>query len=66
MVEDGERCGDNDNQDDHDCPLCRGEMSDEFVEMIKSAASGSEGVTMTFEEFSEWLDGFVAILPRTD
>ncbi|WP_225011212.1 hypothetical protein [Novosphingobium percolationis] len=31
VMEGGERCGDNDHEDDHDCPLCRGEMSDEFV-----------------------------------
>jgi hypothetical protein len=44
-------------EDDHDdsCPICRGEMSDEFVERMQAAAA-QPGRTMTAEEFLAWLD----------
>lgn len=45
-------CG-NDHGDES-CPICRGEMSDEFVERMKAAAA-QPGRAMTVEEASEWL-----------
>lgn len=45
------RCG---GGEDQDCPICRGEMSFEFVEMIEQAAR-QQSQPMTKEEFLEWL-----------
>ncbi len=53
MVERVERC---DNEGHADCPICRGEMSDEFVERMQTAAA-QPGRSMTAEEFIAWLDG---------
>lgn len=38
---------------DDDCPLCRGDYSDEFVEMILSAKPMEK--RMTADEFVAWL-----------
>ena len=50
--------GEDDNHDDYDhdedCPLCRGDVSPEFVEMIKAAAEQT-GEPMTGDEFRAWL-----------
>ena len=44
-----------DDGTDEPCPICRGEMSDEFVERMQAAAA-QPGRTMTAEEFFAWLD----------
>ena len=54
VVEREERCG---NGHDDNCPICRGEMSDEFVAMIQQAAAAESGPSMSAEEFLAWLDG---------
>lgn len=52
MVERVERCDD----DGHaECPICRDEVADEFVERVMAAAA-QPGQVMTPEEFSVWLD----------
>ena len=50
--EDG--CGD--DHGDGECPICRGDVSDEFIARIEQAAS-QPGQIMTFDEFKAWLDG---------
>lgn len=57
VVEREERCGDG---HDDDCPICRGEMSDEFVAMIELAGAAEPGPSMTAEQFKAWLDGLDA------
>ena len=54
VIEHEGRCGD--GRED-DCPICRGEMSDEFVAMIQQAAAAEPGPSMSAEEFLAWLDG---------
>lgn len=49
---DEDRCG-----DDHgagSCPICRGDVSSDFVERIKAAAVHLGGC-MTIDEFKLWL-----------
>ena len=43
-----------DECDDHSCPICRGEVSDEFIAMIEQAAA-QPGQVMTFDEAKAWL-----------
>ncbi len=49
--------GEDDNHDDYDhdedCPLCRGEVSPEFVEMVKGAKA--VGPPMSADELKAWL-----------
>lgn len=45
---------------DHDhegveCPICRGEMSTDFIERIKAAGEAEPGPAKTAEEFLAWL-----------
>ena len=43
---------------DEPCPICRGEMSAEFIEWLGEVVAASEarpGRTMTAEEATEWL-----------
>ena len=47
-------CGD--DHRDGSCPICRGDVSDEFIARIEQAAS-QPGRSMTFDEFKAWLDG---------
>ncbi|WP_421853146.1 hypothetical protein [Novosphingobium sp.] len=48
----------NDNNDfdayDHNCPLCRGDYSEEWLAEIVAAAEGP-CITMTADEFAVWL-----------
>jgi RNA polymerase subunit RPABC4/transcription elongation factor Spt4 len=46
-----ERCTDHETEA---CSICRGEMSDEFVERMQIAAA-QPGKVMTADEFSTWL-----------
>lgn len=57
MIEHEERCEDVGGDDgmDEPCPICRGDVSDEFLAWVEQAAS-QPGKTMTPEEFSVWLD----------
>ncbi|MFC0687172.1 hypothetical protein [Novosphingobium clariflavum] len=48
-----ERCGD--GHDDRLCPICRGEMSEDFIEMIEQAGAAEPSRRMSGEEFVEWL-----------
>lgn len=44
--------------DDHegiDCPICRGEISPDFIERIKAAGEAEPGPAKTAEEFKAWL-----------
>jgi hypothetical protein len=52
VAEHGGRCDDGDEQD---CPICRGEMSPDFIEMIERAGAAKPSRRMTGEEFVEWL-----------
>ena len=52
MEEHGERCGGDGT--DEPCPICRGEVSDEFIAMIEQAAA-QPGQVMTFDEAKAWL-----------
>ena len=45
-----------DECDDHPCPICRGEVSDEFIAMIERAAA-QPGQVMIFDEAKAWLRG---------
>lgn len=54
MGEHGERCGD-DGADDW-CPICRNDVSPEFIERMQAAAA-QPGRSMTPDEFTTWLDG---------
>ena len=56
MVEHGGRC-DDDGRDA--CPICRGEVSAEFVAMVERA-SAQPGLAMPKDEFLSWLDGQAA------
>ena len=49
-------CNDNNDFDayDPDCPLCTGDYSEEWLAEIVAAAE-APGITMTADEFSEWL-----------
>lgn len=47
--------GCDDDEADEPCPICRGEMSSEFVERMKAAAA-QPGRRMTAKEAIEWLD----------
>jgi len=40
---------------DETCPICRGDVSGEFVSIIEQAAA-QPGRVMTAEEFIAWLD----------
>jgi hypothetical protein len=53
MDEHGGRCSEDGSGD---CPICRGEVSDEFIARIEQAASQPRR-SMTFDEFKAWLDG---------
>lgn len=56
MDEHGERCDDDGTNEP--CPICRGEMSPEFIEWLGEAVAAAEaqpGKTMTAEEAIEWL-----------
>ncbi|MDF0541161.1 hypothetical protein PX699_02320 [Sphingobium sp. H39-3-25] len=56
VIEHGERCGD--DGPDGACPICRGEMSPEFIEWLGEAVAAAEaqpGKAMTAEEAIEWL-----------
>lgn len=63
MIEHEERCGDG---HDDDCPICRGEMSDEFVAMIEQTAAAEPGPSMTAEEFIARLRDIDARSPHPD
>lgn len=39
---------------DRPCPICRGDVSDEFLAMIEQAAA-EPGKVMTFDEAIAWL-----------
>ena len=52
MIEHDGRC--DDDGADEPCPICRGEVSPEFVERIKAAAA-QPGQVMTIDEFNVWL-----------
>lgn len=55
LVERDERCDDGHT----DCPICRGEVADEFAERVKAVAA-QPGQVMTAEEFLMWLGGLDA------
>ena len=38
-----------------DCPICRGEMSTEFIERMKVAGEAEPSPPMTAEQFVAWL-----------
>jgi len=44
-----------DGEHDDSCPICRGEMSPDFVERIKQAGSSPASKPMTKEQFLAWL-----------
>jgi hypothetical protein len=44
---DDEACG---------CPFCRGDVPQEIVERIKTAAAGAMSKRMTLDEFRVWLN----------
>lgn len=48
-------CGDDGT--DEPCPICRGEMSDEFLAWVEQAAA-QPGRAMTAEEAIEWINSF--------
>jgi hypothetical protein len=52
VIEHDGRC--DDDGTDEPCPICRGEVSPEFVERIKAAAA-QPGQVMTIAEFNVWL-----------
>ena len=47
-------CGD--DHGDEPCPICRGEVSDEFIATTERAAV-QPGRAMTIDQFEAWLDG---------
>ena len=51
VIEHERRC---DDGTDDLCPICRGEVSDEFVAMVEEAAA-QPGQVMTFDEAITWL-----------
>lgn len=53
VIEHEERC--DDDGADEPCPICRGEVSDEFLAWVEQAAS-QPGQAMTADEFTAWLD----------
>ena len=63
VIEHDGRCDEDGNDD---CPICRGEMSDEFVAMIQQAAAAQPGRTRTGEEFLTWLRDIDARSPHPD
>lgn len=54
MIEHEGRC--DDHGEGQPCAICRGDISNEFVERMKAVAV-RPGRTMTAEEFIAWLDG---------
>jgi hypothetical protein len=47
-------CGDDGT--DESCPICRGEVSDEFLALIERAVAEAEkGSSITAEEAIEWI-----------
>lgn len=46
-----DQCGD---AGGHTCPICRGDVSGEFIAMVEQAAA-QPGQVMTFDETMEWL-----------
>lgn len=54
MGEHRERCGDDGT--DEPCPICRNDVSPEFIERMQVAAA-QPGEAMTSDEFTTWLDG---------
>ena len=46
-------CGD--DHGNETCPICRGDVSSEFVSIIEQAAA-QPGRAMTADEFTAWLD----------
>ena len=48
--------GCDDDQQDEPCPICQGEVSNEFIAVIEQAAA-QPGRVMTRDQFEAWLDG---------
>ena len=50
-MDDAFECG---GDGDRPCPICRGEVSDEFIAMVEQAVA-QPGQVMTFDEAIAWL-----------
>ena len=55
-MDDAFRDGCGDDHGDGSCPICRGEVSDEFTATIEQAAA-QPGRAMRIDQFEAWLDG---------
>jgi hypothetical protein len=47
------------DEPDHECPICRGDISDKFIEWAKAAAA-APGISMSAEQAMVWLTNLSA------